>query len=156
MSIIMESSKNKKKISVEYKSNSKVSKLHEPAILLSTIKPLSLVKYFNYKEFKKISDNVPFTLQEWSDILHISERTLQRYAKANSTFPFSVTDRVLQIDKVIKRGIEVFGDLDKFIGWLRSNPFMLEGRLSLQSLRSIEGINMVLTQLGRIEHGLFA
>ena len=156
MSINMESSKNKKKISVEYKSNSKVSKLHEPSMLLSTIKPMPLVKDFNYKDFKKISDKVPFTLQEWSDILHISERTLQRYAKANSSFPFSVTDRILQIDKVIKRGIHVFGNMEKFIGWLRENPFMLEGRLSLQSLATIDGIHKILTQLGRIEHGIFA
>lgn len=156
MSITMESNKNKRKITVEYKSNSRVSKLHEPSMLLSTVKPMPLVKDFTYKEFKKISDKVPFTLQEWSDILHISERTLQRYAKANSSFPFSVTDRVLQIDKVIKRGIHVFGNLDKFILWIRDNPYMLEGRLSLQSLGSIEGTNRVLTQLGRIEHGLFA
>ncbi len=65
-------------------------------------------------------------------------------------------DRILQIDKVIKRGEEVFGSSDKFITWLRDNPIMLEGRLSLNSLASFEGINMVLTQLGRIEHGLLA
>lgn len=152
----MEKDKKSKKKPVEYKSHSKVSKIHEPLVSFSTVKPMPLVKDFNYKEFKKISDKVPFTLREWSDILHISERTLHRYAKANSSFPFSVADRILQIEKVIKRGIEVFGGLDKFIGWLRSNPYMLEGRLSVQSLRSIEGINLVLTQLGRIEHGLFA
>ena len=140
----------------EYKPHAKAAKIHEPLIKFSPVKQMPLVKDFNYKEFKKIADKVPFTLQEWSQIIHISERTLQRYAKANSNFPFSVVDRILQIDKVIKRGVEVFGSLDKFIGWLKSGPYMLEGRLSLQSLRSIEGINLVLTQLGRIEHGLFA
>ena len=139
-----------------YKANVKISKVNEPWVFFSPVKTMSYVKDFNYKEFKKIADKVPFTLQEWSDILHISERTLHRYARANSSFPVSVGDRVLQIDKVIKRGIEVFGNLDKFISWLRSNPYMLEGRLSLQALRSIDGINLVLTQLGRIEHGLFA
>lgn len=117
---------------------------------------LALVKDFNYKDFKKIADQVPFNLQEWSQVLHVSERTLQRYAKANNNFPFSIVDRVLQIDKVIKRGTEVFGDLDKFLSWLKSEPEMLEGKLSFQSLRSIEGINLVLTQLGRIEHGILA
>jgi putative toxin-antitoxin system antitoxin component (TIGR02293 family) len=151
----MEKNKKINKKSTVYKVHSKVSKVNEPFTAFSG-KVTPIVKDFNYKEFKKIADKVPFTLQEWSDILHISERTLQRYAKANSNFPFSVVDRILQIDKVIKRGIEVFGNLDKFIGWLRSNPYMLEGRLSLQSLRSIEGINLILTQLGRIEHGLFA
>lgn len=152
----MEKNKKIKKAAAEYKPHSKTSKVHKPLVNFMSVKQMPLVKDFNYKEFKKISDKVPFTLQEWSELLHISERTLHRYAKANSSFPFSVTDRIVQIDKVIHRGIEVFGNLDKFITWLRSDPYMLEGRLSLQSLRSIEGINMVLTQLGRIEHGLFA
>lgn len=151
----MEKNKNIKK-KVEYTPNMKVSKIHEPLLSYAPVQSVPMVKDFNYKDFKKIADKVPFTLQEWSEILHISERTLQRYAKANSNFPFSVTDRILQIDKLIKRGSHVFGSMEKFIGWLRENPFMLEGRLSFQSLRSIEGVNMVFTQLGRIEHGLFA
>jgi putative toxin-antitoxin system antitoxin component (TIGR02293 family) len=117
---------------------------------------MPIVIEFNYKEFKKIADKVPFTQKEWADILHISERTLQRYAKENGNFNFNVADRILQIDKVIKRGAEVFGNLDKFINWIRDNPYMLEGRLSVQSLASFEGINKILTQLGRIEHGILA
>lgn len=140
----------------EYKPHFKVSKVHEPLISFQPVKQMPLVKDFDYKEFKKIADKVPFTLQEWSDMLHISERTLHRYAKANSSFPFSVVDRILQIDKVIKRGVDVFGNLDKFIMWIRLNPPALEGRISIHSLRSIEGINLVLTQLGRIEHGILA
>jgi len=155
MTIKMEKNKNIKK-KVEYTPNMRVSKIHEPLLSYTPVQNTPMVKDFNYKDFKKIADKVPFTLQEWSEILHISERTLQRYAKANSNFPFSVTDRILQIDKLIKRGIHVFGSMGKFIGWLRENPFMLEGRLSFQSLRSIEGVNLVFTQLGRIEHGLFA
>src|SRR5438045_1147611 len=122
----MEKNKNIKK-KAAYKPHSKVSKVHEPLVSFQPVKQMPLVKDFDYKEFKRIADKVPFTLQEWSDILHISERTLHRYAKANSTFPFSVVDRILQIDKVIRRGVEVFGSLDKFIGWLRSVPTMLEG-----------------------------
>ena len=139
-----------------YKQISKTSKVQEPFMAFSGNKNMPLVKDFNYKEFKKIADKVPFTQKDWADILHISERTLQRYAKENGNFNFSVADRILQIDKVIKRGIEVFGNLDKFINWIRDNPYMLEGRLSVQSLASFEGINKVLTQLGRIEHGILA
>ena len=151
----MEKAKNIKKKG-EYKPPSRVAKIQEPKAGFVPVKQMPLVKDFNYKEFKKIADKVPFTLQEWSQILHISERTLQRYAKANSTFPFSVVDRVLQIDKVMKRGIEVFGSLDKFIGWLRINPPALEGRVSVHSLASFEGINLVLAQITRIEHGVLA
>ncbi len=139
-----------------YSQSEKLTKAREPLVSYSFPQFIQIVKDFDYKEFKKVADKVPFTLKEWSDVLHISERTLQRYAKDNGMFNFSVVDRILQIDKVIKRGNEVFGNMDKFINWLRDNPFMLEGRLSLQSLASIDGIQMVLTQLGRIEHGVLA
>ncbi len=152
----MQKEKKNKTIPVRYKQVSKSTKVQESLLVYPGDKIMPIVIEFNYKEFKKIADKVPFTQKEWADILHISERTLQRYAKDNGSFNFSVIDRILQIDKVIKKGIEVFGNIDKFMGWLKNNPFMLEGRLSLQSLGSIEGINMVLTQLGRIEHGLFA
>ena len=152
----MQKDKKVKGKSYPYKQNLKTSKVEEPLMLYSSGKVMPIIKEFNFKEFKKIADKVPFTQKEWADILHISERTLHRYAKDDGNFNFSVTDRILQIDKVIKRGVEVFGNIDKFISWLKSNPYMLEGRLSVQSLGSFEGISMILTQLGRIEHGILA
>lgn len=152
----MQKGKKSKTAPAIYPQTAAASRLHEPLTEYSRPQFKPVVKNFDYNEFKKISDNVPFTQKEWSDILHISERTLQRYAKDNSVFSFSVADRILQIDKVIKKGVHVFGSMDKFINWIRDNPYMLEGRLSLLSLASIEGIHMVFTQLGRIEQGLFA
>jgi putative toxin-antitoxin system antitoxin component (TIGR02293 family) len=152
----MEKNKKNKAASIRYKQPSQTLKAEESLMAYSLSKNMLSVKDFNYKEFKKIADKVPFTQKEWADILHISERTLQRYAKENGNFNFNVADRILQIDKVIKRGTEVFGNLDKFINWIRDNPYMLEGRLSVQSLASFEGINKILTQLGRIEHGILA
>jgi uncharacterized protein (DUF2384 family) len=111
---------------------------------------------FTYQEFKKIADGTPFSLAEWSQMLHVSERTLQRYAKNNSSFAPINAERALQIDKLIKKGKEVLGSVDKFYNWLKRSPYMVEGNLSLLSLTTAEGINNVLTQLNRIEQGLFA
>lgn len=144
--------KNKK-----YKNTSVASlNTQEPEVAYSMPKKIKITKDITFNDFKKIADKTDFTQKEWSDILHISERTLQRYAKENTVFNFSVADRILQINKVFERGLEVFGSNEKFNRWLRDNPYMLEGRLSLLSLASIEGINNILTQLGRIEHGIFA
>lgn len=136
--------------------NTPPSTAQEPTVPYGLSKPPNKVKEFTFKDFKKIDSKTDFTQKEWSDILHISERTLQRYAKDNSTFSFSVADRILQIDKVLERGLEVFGSYERFLHWIRDKPYMLEGRLSLSSLASIDGINKVLTQIGRIEHGIFA
>lgn len=130
--------------------------LYEPELAYEVIRKPKITKDVAFNDFKKIASKVDFTQKEWSDILHISERTLQRYAKENTVFNFSVTDRILQVNKVFERGLEVFGSYTKFNLWLRGDPYMLEGQLSLHSLASIDGINNVLTQLGRIEHGILA
>ena len=111
---------------------------------------------FNFEDFKEISQKTGLLQKEWADLLHISERTLQRYAKGDGQFNFSVTDRILQIDKVLERGREVFGSYEKFLRWLREEPVSLSGKLSLYSMASFEGINNLLDQIGRIEHGILA
>lgn len=134
----------------------KDGKVEEPDTLYYPSKQIHLTKEFNFSEFKKIAGQVDLTQKEWSDVLHISERTLQRYAKDNSTFNFSVIDRILLIDKVIKKGIEVFGSANDFMAWLKDEPASIEGRLGQYSLASFDGVSKVLNQLGRIEHGILA
>ncbi len=144
----------KEKLYPEY--NIKPSVAEEYMPLYSNPSRSKNSKAFVFNDFKKISGKVDFTQKEWSEVLHISERTLQRYAHENGTFNSGVIDRILQINKVLERGKEVFGSYEKFNLWLRDNPNMLEGRLSLLSLASIDGIQKILTQLGRIEHGILA
>jgi len=139
-----------------YLQKDKPNKVNEPAPVYRSIKALPAVKDFTYNEFKKIADKAPFTQAEWASILHVSERTLQRYAKDNSTFAPINAERALQIAKVLKEGELTFGKVENFYGWIKRGPYMLEGNLSFDSLTSYEGIQKVLTQLGRIQHGLFA
>lgn len=147
----------KKKVkSISYKQGSSASKLEEPMPVYRSVKALPQVKDFTYSEFKKIADKTPFTQAEWASILHVSERTLQRYAKNNGSFAPINAERAVQIEKVIKEGKLTFGKVENFYNWLKRNPYMLEGNLSFDSLTSYEGIQKVLTQLGRIQHGLFA
>jgi putative toxin-antitoxin system antitoxin component (TIGR02293 family) len=119
-------------------------------------RPLPSLNNFSYNEFKKIADTAPFTQAEWAAMLHVSERTLQRYAKNNGHFAPINAERALQIGQVLKKAKEVLGKAEDFYHWIKRKPYALEGQLSLESLTTADGINKVLTQLGRIEHGLFA
>lgn len=132
--------------------------LNEPQALYVPMssKPLPSLKEFTYNEFKKIADNTPFTQAEWAAMLHISERTLQRYAKNNSNFAPINAERALQIGQVLKRAKEVLGQLENFYHWIKRSPRSLEGQLSFESLTTADGLNKILNQLGRIEHGILA
>jgi len=138
--------------------NTTTSKVEEPMPVYRSVKaiPQVKVKDFTYIEFKKIADKTPFTQAEWASILHVSERTLQRYAKSNSSFAPINAERALQIDNVLKEGEFTFGKIENFYNWIKRNPYMLGGNLSFESLTSAHGIERVLTQLHRIQHGLFA
>lgn len=139
-----------------YESNTRLSKVEDPMAVYKSIKSLPLLKDFTYTEFKKIADKAPFNQGEWASIVHLSERTLQRYSKNNGTFAPMNAERALQIGKVLEEGKTAFGSTDKFYNWLKGNPYMLEGNLSLESLSSLDGIERVLVQLGRIQQGIFA
>ena len=128
----------------------------EPVAEYRTLKVLPSLKDFTYSEFKKIADKTPFTQAEWASLLHVSERTLQRYAKNNGSFAPINAERALQIAKVLQEGKITFGKVENFYNWIKRSPYMLEGNLSFESLTSYDGIQKVLTQLGRIQHGIFA
>lgn len=135
----------------------KVNKAEEPEVAFNrSVKAIPSVKNFTNNEFKKIAEKTPFTQAEWAAMLHISERTLQRYAKDNSRFAPINAERFFQINHVLTRGKKVFGSVEIFYDWIHSNPPMLEGDLSFLSLTSYDGIQNVLTQIGRIEHGILA
>jgi len=145
-----------KEKNITYKPGSIPAKVEEPLPAYRSIKALPQVKDFTYNEFKKIADKSPFTQAEWAAILHVSERTLQRYAKNNGSFAPINAERALQIEKVLKEGKITFGKVENFYNWIKREPYMLEGNLSLNSLTTYEGIQKVLTQLGRIQHGILA
>ncbi|MBC7890052.1 MAG: hypothetical protein H7Z13_19415 [Ferruginibacter sp.] len=147
----------KSKKSAFYQQDSIISKAEEPDVVFSrSIKVIPSLKDFTYSEFKKMAEKTPFTQAEWAAMLHVSERTLQRYAKNNGSFAHMNAERALQIASVINEGKKTFGKTEMFYHWIKQNPVMLEGTLSFESLTSYDGIVKVLTQLGRIQHGILA
>lgn len=119
-------------------------------------KAAPVLKDFDYQEFRELADAAPFTLSEWASFLHLSERTLQRYAKSNAVFGGMQAERALQIERLVKEGKQALGSEKKFYQWLQSEPATLEGPISIASLTSIDGIQQVLQELKRIQHGLLA
>lgn len=146
-----------KNTAVYKKKQPNIIKVNEPTVAYrSTVKVVASLNNFTFNEFKKIAATAPFSQAEWATLLHVSERTLQRYAKNNGSFAAINAERILLIDKVLKEATTTFGNIDKFYQWIKKEPYMLEGNLSFNSLSTYDGIQKVLTQLGRIQQGLFA
>lgn len=110
----------------------------------------------SYMLFNRIVDKSPFTIQEWSDFLHLSERTLQRYKKVKRTFDALQSEKILQIILLYRFGIEVFGTKEKFDQWLEVKNIALGQIMPKELLDNAFGISFLKDELMRIEHGVLA
>lgn len=133
-----------------------LTKAEEPVQEYLQSKKTLVVADYSYKKLKKIADKVPFTQAEWANMLHLSERTLQRYAKNNSSFEGIYTDRILLLQEMIDLGLETFTDAGAFYQWLKKDKPVMGQLLNFESLYSERGIQEIIDQISRIQYGVYA
>jgi len=163
----------------KYKIDIPISKVSEPMVIygLQTSESLfsnllgSTAKQFNFMSdfdilksaregFSKhvlmaLAKKISLTLQEFANIMHISERTLQRYDD-NDIIKTEYAEKAVELARLYTRGEEVFGSLDKFKIWMKTPIHVFRGEAPVSLLDTSIGFDMVFKELGRIEHGIFA
>lgn len=136
-------------------SNRSSSKFQEPMVDYAPVKRFSIIEDFTYHQFRQISGKVPFTQKEWANMLHLSERTLQRYSRDNSTFEGLYVDRILHIQQLIDMGLETFISAEALYNWLKNDKNVGGHLLNFESLYSSQGIQDVIDEIGRIQYGVY-
>lgn len=137
--------------------------LFDPKVSYSSIDDnyaLSLIeivrKGIKFSMFINFANKSPFSLNEWSAFLHLSERTMQRYKKEERTFEPLQSEKILEIAILYKKGVEVFGNHEKFNSWLETVNLAL-GKVKPKDLFDNSfGINLLKDELVKIEHGILA
>jgi putative toxin-antitoxin system antitoxin component (TIGR02293 family) len=107
------------------------------------------------KSLLALAKKISLTLEEIADILHISERTLQRYTPS-TLIRTEHADRAIELAKLYERGSEVLGSHEAFNNWLRNPNYALNNQIPLTLLDTSIGFTMVLDILGRIEYGVYS
>ena len=102
-----------------------------------------------------LAKRISLTIQELADIMHISERTLQRYSD-DTIIKTEYAEKAVELARLYTRGEEVFGSLDKFKTWIKTPLHVFKGETPVSLLDTSVGFDMVFRELGRIEHGIFA
>lgn len=110
----------------------------------------------NHNDFRSIQKHIPLKIQEWSKVLHLSERTLQRYKQEKIDFAPVYSEKIIEIQLLFNKGISVFGDSDKFYTWLNSKNLALGGILPISLFDNSFGIMFLKDELTRIENGILA
>lgn len=117
----------------------------------------SIRRGISFKLFKAILSFSPFTEEEWAEYLNISSKSLQRYRKTNG-FHFKPihSEKILEIAEVTAFGKEVFQDTVQFYDWLNTPSLALNHLTPAELLKDSYGKELVMAELSRIDHGIFA
>ncbi|RYY06485.1 MAG: DUF2384 domain-containing protein [Sphingobacteriaceae bacterium] len=110
----------------------------------------------SYSFFDSMLQYLPFSFQEWSQYLNLSERNLQRYKKENKPFQANFAERILEIKLLYNQGIEVFEVYENLNTWLNTKSIALGDVKPKDLFDTTFGINLVRDELIRIEHGVLA
>lgn len=102
-----------------------------------------------------IGEGTGLSWQQLSAILHISVRTLQRY-QPDQVLSAPLSERLLHLADVYAKGYEVFEDRTMFQRWMQEPIPALGYTVPLSLLPSLYGMDAIMEELGRIEHGILA
>lgn len=108
-----------------------------------------------YYAFERFAASSFISMADWAELLEISERSLQRYKKENKSFDRMRSERIMEIEAVLRKGVEVFGDVEKFTIWMNSKIIALGGIKPRELLDSSYGIMILDEELTRIDYGMF-
>lgn len=127
---------------------------------IDDINALSLVEMVrhgvHFDAFDRFANKSPFSLNEWSGFLHLSERTMQRYRSEKRTFDPLQSEKIIEIALFYNKGVEVFGSAEKFNSWLETDSLALGGIKPKTLLDNSFGISILRDELAAIEYGVLA
>lgn len=109
-----------------------------------------------YSLFELIRHFIPFTDDNWADILSISTKSLQRYKQSSKHFKSIQSEKIVEMAEVTHIGLDVFGDMEKFKLWLETPNFSLGNLKPLELLKDSYGKELVVGELTRINYGILS
>lgn len=98
----------------------------------------------------------PYSESDWVNILDISTKSLQRYKQESRRFGLLQSEKIIEMAEVTKAGLDTFGDMEKFRLWLNTPNYALGKLKPIELIRDSYGKDLVLGELTRINHGIFA
>ena len=107
------------------------------------------------KALDSLLENTGISVSEIAHIIKTSDRTLRRYTPQQKLGP-DQSERLIELATLYSRGEEVFGSIEAFKEWMNSTILALGNKKPKEFLDTSMGIDMLMDELGRIEHGIFA
>ena len=107
-------------------------------------------------DFLSITSNYNIPLIEWARFIQTNPSELQLHINDNITFSSKDSERILEIHRVLKQGVNIFGSSNHLVKWLYTDIPALGGKQPQTFLDNTFGLIIIRDELTRIEHGIFS
>lgn len=104
----------------------------------------------------RLSGSLGWTRAALIEQLGIAPRTAARRLTRREALSTTESERVLRLARVLARAIDVFESRDAAKQWLQEASTALGERKPIDLLATDIGTEVVLNELGKIDHGFFA
>lgn len=95
------------------------------------------------------------TQTDAAHILDLTEPTLRKYIKTGKELNTGLSEHIIQLFELFDKGMDTFGSLEEFKNWLPHQNIGINA-VPMDLLDTITGINMVKSELIRIDYGVTA
>jgi putative toxin-antitoxin system antitoxin component (TIGR02293 family) len=104
------------------------------------------------KVVNDIMEITGFTLNEIGKFVHLTPRTLQR-KKPTERLDTAISEKVLLIQNLYIKGSMVMGTIENFKDWMNTPNMSFDKARPKDFLDTFSGIDFLMHELGRLEHG---
>ena len=108
-----------------------------------------------YNLFEAIVAASPLDHDQWAKLLFISNGTLKEHEAQQTPFLGIQAEKMIEVVEVLHAGHEAFDTASRFSHWLGYDNYALGGKKPFDLLFDSYGKDLVLSELIRIEHGVF-
>jgi putative toxin-antitoxin system antitoxin component (TIGR02293 family) len=98
-------------------------------------------------------DVTSLTSKMIESILYITIKTLTNYKQHKTHLNASISEKVLSIFALYRKGILIFGSVDSLNKWMATPAYGLGEQRPNELLGTMTGINLIMEELTRIEYG---
>lgn len=95
------------------------------------------------------------TQTDAAHILDLTEPTLRKYIKTGKELNTGLSEHLIQLFELFDKGMDTFGSLEEFKNWLPHHNIGLNA-IPMDLLDTLTGINMIKSELIRIDYGVTA
>ncbi len=116
----------------------------------------SVQRGLSFSVIERLHRNVALDIDEITELVQISHRTLIRRRKEGRFLP-DESDRLIRASRLFAKTIELFeGDADAARAWLSNAQTALGGAVPLNVARTEVGVREVENVLDRLEQGVYS